>query len=101
MTDRHSRLLRALLDAVGGREGHLDAGAREELLAGRPTSGALGAFAVKVAHNSTSIRDEHVTALTAAGVPEEDIFDAIVASAIGAGMERLRVVLRLLGADNP
>lgn len=101
MKDRHARLLHALIDAVGGQAGALEPPVRQGLIAGRPTSGAVSAFAVKVAHDSASVRDEHVSALKAAGVSEEAIFEAVIASGIGAGMDRLRAVFRLLGVTDP
>ncbi|MGH7438209.1 MAG: hypothetical protein ACRENE_21195 [Polyangiaceae bacterium] len=97
MPGRHDAPLQALLAAVRDRPGKLESKTRASLLAGRFASGSLGAFAVKVAENSVSIRDEHVAALLAGGADEESIFETIIATAVGAGMKRLRVALDLLG----
>ena len=60
-------------------------------------SGTLGAFAIKVQENSAAITDEHIAALKAAGYSDEQIFECIVAAAVGAGMVRLEAGLALLG----
>ncbi len=52
MADRYESLLRALLDAVGTSKATLDAKTRQDLLAGKPIAGSLGAFAIKVAENA-------------------------------------------------
>jgi hypothetical protein len=97
MADRYRKLLNGLLDAIGGAAGTLDAKTRRALLDGKPAAGAIGAFAIKVAHNATAIRDEHIEALRTQGTGEEAIFEAIIASAVGAGLERLRAAWRALG----
>jgi alkylhydroperoxidase/carboxymuconolactone decarboxylase family protein YurZ len=97
MGDRYGKLLRALLDAVGGAKGTLDAKTRQDLLAARPVTGKLGAFAVKVTHEAGPITDEHIEALREQGVGEEAIFETIIAAAVGAGLERLRAAKRALG----
>jgi alkylhydroperoxidase/carboxymuconolactone decarboxylase family protein YurZ len=97
MADRFAPLLRALLDAVGTSKGVLDTKTREDLLAGRPIAGSLGAFAIKVSHNAGSITDEHVAALRKQGIEEEAIFETIVAAGVGAGLARLRAAKLALG----
>ena len=47
-------------------------------------SGTLGAFAIKVQENSAAITDEHIAVLKAAGYSDEQIFECIVAAAVGA-----------------
>jgi hypothetical protein len=97
---RHEGHLQALLASVRELPGKLESRARADLLAGRFPTGALGAFAVKVAENSTSIRDEHMTALLAGGADEEAIFETVIATAVGAGLKRLRAALDVLEAVN-
>jgi alkylhydroperoxidase family enzyme len=77
-------------------DGSLDANLRADLLAGKPVTGTLGSFAIKVAHNPTSITDEHIRALLRAGYSEDQIFECVVAAAVGAGLERLNAGLALL-----
>jgi hypothetical protein len=95
---RHARQLAALLKAVGDGEGKLDGAVRKKLLDGKSPSSALGTFAVKVQENATSITDAHVEALLAAGHSQDEVFECVVASALGSGMQRLQRVLALLGA---
>jgi hypothetical protein len=97
MADRYRKLLDNLLDAIAGAAGTLDSKTRRALLDGKSVAGALGSFATKVAHNSTTIKDEHIEALRTQGAGEEAIFDAIIAAAVGAGLERLRAAKRALG----
>jgi alkylhydroperoxidase family enzyme len=98
MVNRHDAHLQALLAAVRDLPGKLDTKARSDLLAGRFASGTLGSFAVKVAENSPSIRDEHVAALASGGADEEAIFETIIATAVGSGMKRLTAALAALEA---
>jgi alkylhydroperoxidase family enzyme len=95
---RHARCLADMLKAIGDGEGKLDAGVRRKLLEGKTPSSALGAFAVKVQENPTSITDAHIEALRAAGTSEDEIFECVVAAAVGAGVQRVRRVLDLLGS---
>jgi alkylhydroperoxidase family enzyme len=95
---RHEAQLHALLAAVRDLPGKVESRVRADLLAGRFAAGALGAFAVKVAENPTSIRDEHTAALLSGGTDEEAIFETVIATALGAGMKRLRAALDALEA---
>jgi len=94
---RHARCLTDLTKAIADGEGKLDAELRKKLLDGKTPSSALGAFAVKVQENATSITDAHVEALRTAGHSEDEIFETVIASAVGAGVQRVRRVLGLLG----
>jgi hypothetical protein len=93
---RHARCLSDLVKAVGDGEGTLDSGIRKRLLEGKTPTSALGSFAVKVQENPSSITDAHVAALLEAGHSEDEIFECIVAAAMGAGLKRVQRVLRLL-----
>jgi alkylhydroperoxidase/carboxymuconolactone decarboxylase family protein YurZ len=77
-------------------DGHLARQVRQDLVAAKTMSGALGSFAIKVAQNAASINDEHIQALIRAGHSEDAIFECILAAALGAGMERLRAGLAAL-----
>jgi len=98
MRDPFAERLKQLVDAIGSGPGEPDAGLRKDLLAGKAVAGALGAFAIKVSENASSITDEHVRALVNAGYSEEQVFECIIAAAVGAGLTRLRHGLALLGA---
>ena len=100
MTNKYAEEVRALLEAVGGPAGQVDAALRRDLLAAKPISGALGSFAIKIQHNPSTITDEHIAALRAVGHSDEDIFEIIIAASVGAAMERLRAGLALLGIES-
>jgi alkylhydroperoxidase family enzyme len=100
---------RALVEAVTDSQGSLSAEVRRALLdraAGRPAAGPiaekLGGFVDQVARNATNVRDEDIAALTADGLDEEAVFEAIVAAALGASLARLERVDQLLteGTDH-
>jgi hypothetical protein len=97
LENRFAAEVRGLLRAVSDSKGELETSIRASLVAAKPVSGKLGAFAIKVQENSASITDEHVAALKAAGYSDEQIFECIVAAAVGAGMVRLEAGLALLG----
>jgi len=96
---------RALLDSVLGRRGR-SAGARRAaaLRHGAAAAGAapepdpeqLGAAAElvdKVARHAYRTTEEDVRELRDAGVSEDEIFDLIVSTAVGAGMARRAIGL--------
>ena len=97
MIDRHADLLKRLETAIADGKAKLDAATRRDLLAGKPIAGKLGSFAIKVAQNATTITDAHVRALLEAGCTEDEVFECVLAAATGAGIERLRAGLALLG----
>jgi alkylhydroperoxidase/carboxymuconolactone decarboxylase family protein YurZ len=95
---RHAHYLADLTKAIADGEGKLDPSLRRKLLEGNAPSSALSTFAVKVQENPASITDAHIAALLAKGLGEDEIFECVVAAAVGAGVERLRRVLDLLGS---
>ena len=100
---------RALLHAVLGRAGRsertrrlaaLRRGAAATGAVPEPDPGELGAAAGlvdKVARHAYRITDEDVAALEGAGVSEDEAFDAIVATAVGAGLARRAIGLDAVG----
>jgi hypothetical protein len=100
MDDRHAKLLKTLVDTIGGTEAHLAVSVRQGLLEGKPSSGVLGAFCIKVQQNASNITDENVASLLRAGYSDDQIFEAIVSVAIGAGLERVRKIRDLLGIQS-
>jgi len=59
--------------------------------------GVLGAFAIKVMQNPTSIGDDNIRALEQAGYSQDAIFECMVAASLASGLERIRAGLRALG----
>jgi hypothetical protein len=94
--DRHRALLDIFVDAVCDSRGDLEPRLRRDLVEGKPLTGALGAFAIKVRDNPTTIDEQQITALRKAGYTEDAIFECVLAAAIGAGLERLHKGLALL-----
>jgi hypothetical protein len=97
MGDPRRASLDALLVAIAAEGSALSLEVRKSLLEGKVMTGALGALAIRVQENAARITDDQVEALVAQGIPDDQIFETVVAAAIGAGMERLRRVRELLG----
>jgi hypothetical protein len=94
---------RALVESVVQGRGSLTPLLRRALVdraAGRPVKGPipekLAGFVDQVARDATGIKDADVAALTADGLDEEAVFEAIVAAALGASLARLERVDELL-----
>jgi hypothetical protein len=101
MPSDRERDLRRLLDSLVKPGGDSAPELRRAILAGKPPAGALGSFAVKVAHNAASITDEQIRTLKAAGHSDDAIFEVIITASVGAGLERLKKGLALLGRSVP
>ncbi len=63
-------------------------------------AGILGAFAIKVMQNPTTIGDDNIRVLERAGYSEDAIFGCVVAASLASGIERIRAGLRALGETN-
>lgn len=63
-------------------------------------SPALARYIEKVRAHAYRVTDEDVHALRAEGASEEAIFEVTVRAALGEGLRRLRVGLRLLGVED-
>jgi len=96
MSDPHRATLQHLVEAVGGSEGKLPIETRRQLLTAKVPAGALGALAAKVMENALSITDELFGQLLASGLSEDELFECVAASAVGAGLRRLHKGLALL-----
>ena len=98
--DRHAETMRRLVESALDGPGELDPAVRKAI-AGEGDRGeippALLPYLDKVAHRAWTMTDEDVQALLRAGLSEDQIFEATVAAALGAGLERLRAGLAALG----
>ena len=56
----------------------------------------LGNFVEKVARHAYKVTDSDLDALHEAGYSDDAIFEAVIATAVGAGLSRLRIGLRIL-----
>lgn len=90
------RWLNELADRVSSGAGVLPRGVRRGLVSGKGIAGDLGKLAALVAAGGLGVTDEHIQRLLASGYSEDAVFECVVAAAVGAGLERLRVVERVL-----
>jgi alkylhydroperoxidase family enzyme len=84
---------RAFVEHVRTTPGHLPADQRAAALdaaaspAGIP-SGAMEEFAAKVAQRSYAVTDGDIAGLREGGMTEDEIFEVVIAAAVGAGERR-------------
>jgi alkylhydroperoxidase family enzyme len=93
MSDRHGKNMERLARRVLASPGTLDPEVRAAIAAGKDVPPALAAYIEKVDKHAYQITDADVQALLDAGYSENQIFEATVAAALGAGMKRLRAGL--------
>ena len=80
-------LRRAAFERGGGRSGDVQ------------LPEPLGSFVDKVTAEAYKVVDRDVAALREAGYSEDAIFEAVLATAAGAGLARLEIGLSALGGD--
>jgi alkylhydroperoxidase family enzyme len=89
------RLVEGVLDG----EGATSTQARRAAFAGRAEDPAVAGYLDVVRRHAYRVTDEDVARLHAAGLDDDAIFELTVAAALGAGVERLRAGLSLLGRE--
>ncbi|MDQ3895642.1 MAG: hypothetical protein M3326_00070 [Actinomycetota bacterium] len=97
----------SLLDAEGDlpREMRAAAFAHASAVAGRPVPGAaplpepLGGFVAKVTAQAYRIGDADVDALRQAGYSDDAILEAVLSTAVGAGLSRLEIGLNAIAGS--
>jgi alkylhydroperoxidase family enzyme len=115
LTERRVVLLHAVADALLGTvadtDGDLDPATRraafayaasEATGAARPPgqmTEALSGFVDKVTRRAYAVVDADIEALRAAGLSEDAILDAVLATATGAGLARLDIGLAALAGE--
>ena len=97
--DPYAMKLTRLHHAVTSSPASLSAVVRQTITAGRNVSGPLGSYVRKVAEHAHEITDEDIASLHAANYTDDEIFEATVSAALGAGLFRLDCVLRALLAS--
>ena len=97
--DRHAEKMRRVVEATLEGPGELSPGVRKAIAEERYEEAppALRPYLEKVAHHAYQVTDDDVEALKRAGLSEDQIFEATVAAAVGAGLRRLRTGLAALG----
>jgi alkylhydroperoxidase family enzyme len=88
-----------LVDGVLDGEGATSSQARRAAFAGRAEDPAVARYLDVVRRRAYRVTDEDVERLHAAGLDDDAIFELTVAAALGAGVERLRAGLSLLGRE--
>ena len=91
--------MRSVVDAVLDGPGTLDPAVRRAIAGEGEVPEALRAYVDKVSRHAYKVTDEDITALRAAGYSEDQIFEATVSTALGAGMRRLEAGLRALEGE--
>ena len=96
--DPYAMKMTRLRHAVTSSPASLPVVVRQTITAGRNVSGPLGSYVRKVAERAYEITDEDIASLHAANYTDDEIFEATVSAALGAGLFRLDCVLRALVA---
>lgn len=92
----HASLMALLTERVLTSPGELEPHVREAIAAGRGIPPALAEYIQKVNLHAYKVTDEDIEALRRAGLTEDQIFEATVSAALGAGLKRLRAGLDAL-----
>lgn len=96
MWDQAMGHLKTLWQAVSANSGALSAEERLAIAEGRDAPAALAAYVATVRASAYAVTDGDIAGLKQAGLTEEQIFEATVAAAVGAGFDRLTTVQRLM-----
>ena len=80
------------------RPAQLDPARRREAFAGTSSEPRLASLCAKVANHAYAVTDDDIDHLRHAGYTEDQVFEAMICSAVGAGLVRLEKALAALGA---
>jgi hypothetical protein len=94
--DPYEKKLTLLRKSVLSEPGALDPEVRRAICDGLGLPDPLGTYVRKVAGHAHSVGDEDIAELHRAGYTDDQIFEATVSAALGAGLLRLGRVLRAL-----
>ena len=97
--DPHAMKMTRLHHAVTSSPASLSNVVRQTITAGRNVPGPLGCYVRRVAEHAYEITDEDIASLHAANYTDDEIFEATVSAALGAGLFRLDCVLDALVAS--
>lgn len=99
IADPYHRRLSRVQNAVLNGPATLPVTIRQTISEGHELPGPLGAYAKKVAEHAYLITDEDIAELKQANYTDDQIFEATVSAALGAGLVRLDCVLRALQSE--
>jgi alkylhydroperoxidase family enzyme len=98
--DAHATKMQRLVDAVLEGPGMLDPNIRRAAAEEADVPEALRGYLDKVARHAYKVTDEDVEALREAGYSEDQIFEATVSCALGAGLRRLEAGLSAIEGES-
>ena len=101
LDDPYVNKMERLRYAVVSSPGSLAPNIRQAISEGEYGSTPLGAFAQKVAEHAFMVDDDDIRELHRAHYSDDQIFEAAVSAALGAGLYRLERVRGLLHANQP
>jgi alkylhydroperoxidase family enzyme len=94
--DPYAKTMERLRCAVLSGPGSLPPTVRQAISEGAKLSGALGAFVQKIAEGASTLTNDDIAELHRARYTDDQIFEATVSAALGAGLFRLECVLGAL-----
>jgi alkylhydroperoxidase family enzyme len=94
--DPYEKKLTLLRRSVLSESGSLDPEVRRAICDGLEVPEPLGAYARKVVEHAHTVGDEDIAGLHRAGYTDDQVFEATVSAALGAGLYRLRRILLAL-----
>ena len=98
--DPYARKMERLRYAVVSSPGSLPPDIRQSISEGAFVPGPLGRFAQKVSEHAFMVNDDDIAALHQAHYSDDQIFEAAVSAALGAGLYRLERVRAALHAES-
>ena len=98
--DPYAKKIERLRHAVLSGPGSLPPHVRQAIGEGAGLSGPLEAFVQKIIAEASTLTDDDIAALHRAHYTDDQIFEAIVSAAVGAGLFRLERVLNLLQSNH-
>ncbi len=97
-SDPYESLFKQMEEAMLSGPGVLDPTVRKAASRGEEIAGVLGPYVKKVTQRAYEITDQDIAALGQAGYTEDQIFEATVSAALGAGIVRGEAGLNALRA---
>jgi hypothetical protein len=98
--DPYAEKMERLRHAVLSGPGTLPPQVRQAISEGARLSGALDVFVQKIVAEAATLTDDDIAELHRAHYTDDQIFEAIVSAAVGAGLFRLDCVLTLLRTNH-
>lgn len=100
LNDPYAKKMDRLRHAVFSGPGALPPHVRQAISEGTRLSGALDVFVQKIAAEAPTLTDDDIAQLHRSHYTDDQIFEAIVSAAVGAGLFRLDCVLTLLRSSH-